>query len=237
MLRRGETVTSDGGSVSGTGTPPVTPGRDRRFSIDIFSQMAAASFRENGLSASLEDTGFVTAVDALWTHYAMPVELAIEELESGGDCPIPSLETYSDTLHSDILAVLRKGPATHTSGRPDNAMRRLELEMDNIVSDLPAYISAVLEVNNPVFLRLPIVALDSTNGSTDRSIGSTDKSDSMCESVASKQSICSTSTRNQTIEEEDEDDEEGQREESTDHELVGERIVSPFTSHLESLAR
>jgi hypothetical protein len=236
MLRRGETVTSDGGSVSGTATPPATPNtRDRRFSIDIFSQMASASYRESGLSVSLEDNGFITAVDALWTHYSMPVELAIEEVESQGDCPIPALETYSDTLNTDILSVLRSGPLTHISGRPDNGMRRLELEMDNIVSDLPSFINVVLESNNPVFLRLPIISHDSGSSSGDRSIGGTDKSDSMSESVASKQSICSMrGSANQTIEEEDEEDGESVRNESL--ELLGERFLSPATS-LESLAR
>ncbi len=119
MLRRGETVTSDSGNNNSGSATPSTPGRDRRFSMDLFSQMASASLKDMYLGGGerLTETNhqFVTAVDALWPHYAGPINEAIDELESGGDFPVTVLEPFSDSLSADILALLARPGAQFAS--------------------------------------------------------------------------------------------------------------------------
>ncbi len=115
LLRRGETVTSDSGMHNSGSNTPSTPtnGRDRRFSIDLFSQMAGSSFKDSFSAAGggyftavPEQNEFVATVDALWPHYAPPVIQAIEDMESGGECPVTCFEPFSDSLSGDIISVL-----------------------------------------------------------------------------------------------------------------------------------
>lgn len=66
-----------------------TPGRDRRFSMDIFNLSAAHSTTDaSTLQAAMKRTAFVKATDALWDHYCQEIyDVEQDDL----DCDINSI--------------------------------------------------------------------------------------------------------------------------------------------------
>lgn len=248
MLKRGETVTSDSGGGGGGGSgyassssfnAPMTPiGRERRFSVDVFSQMVSSSSPRP--SQVMGDNDFQRSVNALWVHYEPPITQEIEDMEAGGDCPVHMMDSTSPTLPLDVMSCL-VAPIT-TGSRKSDSLAFLETEIDRMVADVPFYINDILKANNPVFLSFngpsPVIPGCSISSSVHTECESQSEGGSRNNSTAS-----GSNAHKQVHEEEEEDAAEAPASPYTPHsqssnsdKLNGLKILTPSTS-LESLAR
>ena len=235
MLKRGETVTSDsgGGGASSYSTPMTPIGRERRFSVDVFSQMVSSAASPRPSSAG--DNDFQRSVNALWVHYEPPITQEIEDLENGGDCPVHTMDSTSPTLPLDVVHCLAVPVKSATSEERSESMLRLDFEVERLIADVPFYINDVLKANNPVFLSFsgpsPVIPGCSISSSVH-----TDISESQSEGGSRNNSTTNRSSHvHKEVEDEEEEENEIERDRKKGKDVSGGAgESSPYTPHSES---